>query len=157
MTRSTIALALLALSTGLAACGDAPREGREAGPAGPRPEAAAVAPAPTGPVTVTGRVVRPGDGEGVAGAWFIVLRPGVELADWEAATGEEAAALMTAAVVADSTGHYRVPGVPRGHDYTVMIAAPGYQSAVFAGGLTVEADAPALKDMRPVQLEPALR
>lgn len=156
MTRSTIGPALLALlATGFTACGDVPRDGREAGPAGPRPEAAATASA--GPVTVTGRVVRQGDGEGVGGAYFIVLKPGVGLAEWEAATGPEAAALMTAAVVADSTGHYRVPAVPRGHDYTVMIAAPGFQPAVFAGGLTVEADAPEIKDMRPVELVPALR
>lgn len=141
------------LAAGLLACGESPRDGRESGPAGPRPEPA-VAPA-AGPVALSGRLVRAGSAEGVAGAYFIVLRPGVGLEEWEAASGTEVGELMAAAVLSDSTGRYQVPALSRGYDYTVMIAAEGYQPAVFEAGLTVEPDAPSLKEMDPVELEPA--
>ena len=75
---------------------------------------------------------------------------------WDAASGTEVGDLMAAAVVSDSTGHYRVPALARGYDYTVMVAAEGYRPAVFDAGLTVEPDAPALKEMDPVELEPSI-
>ncbi|HUP19933.1 MAG TPA: carboxypeptidase-like regulatory domain-containing protein [Gemmatimonadota bacterium] len=154
-----IALAAAAGALVAAACGEAPRDGREGGPAGPRPQAADTAPAPaasTEPVAVTGRVVEAGTDRGVPGAWIVVLEPGVDLAEWEASDGEEVEGMMAAAVVSDSAGRYRVAALPRGHDYTVMIAARGYRSAVFEGGLTIEADAPAVKEMTPVPLEPGV-
>ncbi len=148
-------LPAILLAAGLLACGESPRDGREAGPAGPQAEPAA-APAPAGPVALSGRLVQAGTGDGVAGAYFIVLRPGVGLEEWDAASGTDVGDLMAAAVVSDSTGHYRVPALARGYDYTVMVAAEGYQPAVFDAGLTVEPDAPALKEMDPVELEPSI-
>jgi hypothetical protein len=153
------ALALTAGALAWAACGEAPRGGREGDLAGPRPQAAdtARAPAPSaGPVTVTGRVIESGTDRGIPGAWLVVLEPGVDLEEWEASDGEAVEGLMAAAVVSDSTGRYRLAALPRGHDYTVMIAARGFRSAVFERGLTVEPDAPALKEMAPVPLEPGV-
>lgn len=114
------------------------------------------APPAAGPVEVAGRVVDGRTGEGIAGAYVIALDPAVSLEEFEASGGEDVEGMMAAAVVTDSTGAYRLPGLPRGHDYTVMIAARGYRSAAFRDGLTVEPDAPALKAMDPVALEPGV-
>lgn len=112
--------------------------------------------APSDGVTVAGRVVAEESGEAVSGAYVVVLRPGVPFEEWESAAGEETGTLIEAAVRADSTGKYRVPRLERGREYTVMIAARGYRSAAFDLGLTVEPDAPAVKTMDPVALEPGV-
>ena len=107
-------------------------------------------------VTVTGRVIGEDSGEPVPSAYVVVLVPGVRFDEWEAATGEETERLIRAAVRADSTGAYRVPRLERGRDYTVMIAARRYKSAAFDLGLTIAPDAPAIKRIDPVALEPAI-
>lgn len=112
--------------------------------------------APSDGVTVAGRVVAEESGEAIPGAYVVILRPGVRFERWESAAGEETGTLIEAAVRADSTGEYRVPKLERGREYTVMIAARGYRSAAFDLGLTVEPDAPAVKTMDPVALEPGV-
>lgn len=112
--------------------------------------------APTDGVTVAGRVLAEESADPVAGAYVVVLEAGVPFERWESAAGEETESLIRAAVRSDSTGRYRVPRLERGREYTVMIAARGYRSAAFDLGLTVEADAPAVKTMDPVALEPGV-
>lgn len=134
-----------------------------------RPEAGAAAAADSAPpdsapvartvadgVTVAGRVFATASDEPVGGAYVVVLRPGVPFERWEASAGEETGSLIQAAVRSDSTGAWHVPGLPRGETFTVMIAARGYRTAAFDLGLTVEADAPAVKTIDPVGLEPAV-
>lgn len=111
---------------------------------------------PADGVTVAGRVVAEESGSPVTGAYVVILQAGVPFERWESAAGEETEGLIRAAVRSDSTGRYRVPRLERGREYTVMIAARGYRSAAFDLGLTVEADAPAVKTMDPVTLEPGV-
>lgn len=149
---------LLAVALG---CGDDGEPAAAAGRVGQvveaRDTAPAVQPAPaTDGVTVAGAVRGQASSDPIAGAYVIVLRPGVPFETWEASAGEETEALIQAAVRADSTGAWRVPSLPRGETYTVMIAARGYRTAAFDLGLTVEPEAPAIVTMEPVGLERAV-
>lgn len=107
-----------------------------------------------GAVTVEGRVVDAETGGGIPRAYFVILRPGVTPADWEASQGDSTAALMEAAVVSDSAGAVTVPDLPRGRRYTVMIAAAGYEPAVFDGGLAIRSDDISPTRIKPVRLDP---
>lgn len=147
----------------LAGCGSGPEVEEEPTAPSPDPARQATSPAaadspraaPDG-VTVAGRVLEEGSGEPVPGAYVVVLAPGVPFERWEASAGEETGTLIRVAVRADSAGAYRLPRLERGHDYTVLIAARGFKSAAFDRGLTVEADAPAVVTMDPVELERAV-
>lgn len=105
-------------------------------------------------VTVSGRVVDDETGEGVAGGYVIVLAPGVSFEDWERSSDEEVEELMAGAAVTDSFGRYEVPDLPRGTDFTVVVAARGHAPAVFENGLTVRPDDPPLTRIADVRLEP---
>ena len=105
-------------------------------------------------VTVAGRVVDDETGEGVAGGYVIILAPGVTFADWEESSDEEVEELMAGAAVTDSMGRYEVPDLPRGLDFTVVVAARGHTPAVFESGLTVRTDDPPLTRIADVRLEP---
>lgn len=164
MTRITSVAALLvgfALAA-LAGCGGDPEAGERpaASPAASSdatPAAAADPPRTTmDGVTIAGRVVAEESGEPIPAAYVVILKPGVAFERWEAAAGEETGSLIEAAVRADSTGAYRIPGIDRGHDYTVIIAARRFKSAAFDLGLTVEDTAPAVVRMDPVALETAV-
>ncbi|MFN2384176.1 MAG: carboxypeptidase-like regulatory domain-containing protein [Gemmatimonadota bacterium] len=142
----------------LTRCGDG--SGPDAEPAvGPGVTAGApVAQAPTAPdtaapVAIRGRVVEAGSGRGVGGAYVIVLQPGVTLAQWEA-SGADAEALMAAATVADSSGVYAIAELARRASYTVMVAADGYESAIFENGLAVAAGDEGVLDMDAIELMP---
>jgi hypothetical protein len=104
-------------------------------------------------VTVAGRVVDEETGEGVSGGYVIVLAPGVSFEDWEKSSDEEVEKLMAGAAVTDSLGHYEVPALPRGLDFTVVVAARGHTPAVFESGLTVRLDDPPLTRIADVRLE----
>ena len=105
-------------------------------------------------VTVTGRVVDEATGEGVPGGYVIVLAPGVTFEDWEKSSDEEVEELMAGAAVTDSMGRYEVPDLPRGLDFTVVVAARGHTPAIFESGLTVRTDDPPLTRIADVRLEP---
>src|SRR5688500_1198479 len=76
-------------------------------------------------VTVSGRVVDDETGEGVPGGYVIVLAPGVSFEEWERTSDEEVEELMAGAAVTDSLGRYEVPDLPRGTDFTVVVAEIG--------------------------------
>lgn len=105
-------------------------------------------------VTVSGRVVDDETGEGVPGGYVIVLAPGVSFEDWERSSDEEVEQLMAGAAVTDSLGRYQVPDLPRGTDFTVVVAARGHSPAVFESGLTVRSDDPPVTRIADVRLEP---
>lgn len=106
------------------------------------------------PVTVAGRVIDEETGEGVPGGYVIVLAPGVSFEEWEESTDEEVEELMAGAAVTDSLGRYEVEDLPRGLDFTVVVAARGHSPAVFEAGLTVRPDDPPLTRIADVRLEP---
>lgn len=105
-------------------------------------------------VTVTGRVVDAESREGVADGYVIVLAPGISFADWEESAPEEIEDLMAGAAVTDSLGRFEVPDLPRGRDFTVVVAARGHEPAVFEGGLTVRPDDPPFTRLADVELAP---
>ena len=106
------------------------------------------------PVTVAGRVIDEETGEGVSGGYVIVLAPGVSFEEWEKSSDEEVEELMAGAAVTDSMGRYEVDDLPRGLDFTVVVAARGHSPAVFEAGLTVRPDDPPLTRIADVRLEP---
>jgi hypothetical protein len=105
-------------------------------------------------VTVVGRVLDDATGEGVAGGYVIVLAPGISFGDWEKSPAEDVEELMAGAAVTDSLGRYAVADLPRGLDFTVVVAARDHAPAVFEGGLSVEPDDPPLTRIADVRLEP---
>jgi hypothetical protein len=105
-------------------------------------------------VTVAGRVIDDDTGEAVSGGYVIVLAPGVSFEDWEKSSDEEVEELMAGAAVTDSAGHYEVPDLPRGLDFTVVVAARGHAPAIFESGLTVRPDDPPVTRIADVRLEP---
>lgn len=104
-------------------------------------------------VTVAGRVIDDETGEGLAGGYVIVLAPGVSFDDWERSPAEDVEGLMAGAAVTDSLGMYEVGDLPRGLDFTVVVAAPDHAPAVFESGLTVRPDDPPLTRLADVRLE----
>ena len=106
------------------------------------------------PVTVAGRVLDDETGEGLPGGYVIVLAPGVSFEDWEKSSDEEVEELMAGAAVTDSLGRYEVADLPRGLDFTVVVAARGHTPAIFESGLTVRTDDPPLTRIADVRLEP---
>lgn len=111
-------------------------------------------PAEAADVTVTGRVVDAESREGVADGYVIVLAPGISFADWEESAPEEIEDLMAGAAVTDSLGRFEVPDLPRGRDFTVVVAARGHEPAVFESGLTVRPDDPPFTRLADVELAP---
>ncbi|HUF89387.1 MAG TPA: carboxypeptidase-like regulatory domain-containing protein [Gemmatimonadota bacterium] len=111
-------------------------------------------PAEAADVTVTGRVVDAESREGVADGYVIVLAPGISFTDWEESPPEEIEDLMAGAAVTDSLGRFEVPDLPRGRDFTVVVAARGHEPAVFEGGLTVRPDDPPFTRLADVELAP---
>lgn len=153
-TRFSSGLASLVAFLPLVSCG-----GGDSGPT-PAPAAAdsglavSAGPAEAVDVTVGGRVVDAESREGLPGGYVIVLAPGVSFADWEGSSGEQIEDLMAGAAVTDSLGRFEVPDLPRGRDFTVVVAARGHEPAVFEGGLTVRPDDPAFTRLADVELTP---
>jgi hypothetical protein len=106
------------------------------------------------PVTVAGRVIDEETGEGVPGGYVIVLAPGVSFEEWEKSSDEEVEELMAGAAVTDSLGRYEVTDLPRGLDFTVVVAARGHSPAIFEQGLTVRPDDPPVTRIADVRLAP---
>ena len=105
-------------------------------------------------VTVAGRVLDDESGEGVVGGYVIVLAPGVSFEEWEQSPDEEVEGLMAGAAVTDSLGRFEVADLPRGLDFTVVVAARDHAPAVFESGLTVRPDDPPFTRLADVRLEP---
>lgn len=152
-------LLLPALAAGVPlACGNEAAE-----PGGPRSAiptdsltavVAGAAAAQSPDVTVAGRVLDDSTGEALAGGYVIVLAPGVSFDQWERSAAEEVKDLMAGAAVTDSLGRFEVPDLPRGSDFTVVVAARGHEPAVFESGLTVRPDDPPITRLADVRLEP---
>jgi hypothetical protein len=140
------------------ACGDRAEESRPAA-ADSAAEVGTIvtsdAPAPDSvDVTVAGRVLDDETGEGLAGGYVIVLAPGVSFVEWERSADEDVEDLMAGAAMTDSLGRYEVADLPRGLDFTVVVAARGHDPAVFENGLTVRPDDPPFTRIADVRLEP---
>ncbi|MGH7567041.1 MAG: hypothetical protein ACREK2_09450 [Gemmatimonadota bacterium] len=105
-------------------------------------------------VTVAGRVLDDESGEGVVGGYVIVLAPGVSFDEWEQSPDEEVESLMAGAAVTDSLGRFEVADLPRGLDFTVVVAARDHAPAVFESGLTVRPDDPPFTRLADVRLKP---
>jgi len=150
---TTIALLVAALPVGVA-CGD--QRGEPGAPAEPDSglRVTAAAPEESVDVTVAGRVLDGESKQGVAGGYVIVLAPGISFADWERSPAGEVEELMAGAAVTDSLGRFEVAELPRGRDFTVVVAAPGHEPAVFENGLTVRPDDPPLTRLADVELDP---
>jgi hypothetical protein len=100
-------------------------------------------------VTVTGSIVSADTGQPVAGAWFIVLEPGVPVADYE--NGQQDAVYTFATSGAD--GHFQLKKpVVRGEAYGVVVIARGYDNTSEDGRVLAAADAPAVVTLPPVQV-----
>ena len=100
-------------------------------------------------VTVTGSIVSADTGQPVAGAWFIVLEPGVPVADYE--NGQQDAVYTFATSGAD--GHFQLKKpVVRGQAYGVEVIARGYDNTSEDGRVLAAADAPAVVALPPVQM-----
>jgi hypothetical protein len=84
----------------------------------------------------------------------IVLAPGVSFDQWERSAAEEVKELMAGAAVTDSLGRFEVPDLPRGSEFTVVVAAQGHAPAVFESGLSVRPDDPPITRLADVRLEP---
>lgn len=105
-------------------------------------------------VTVVGRVLDQSSGEAVAGGYVIVLAPGVSFEEWERSPAGEVEDLMAGAAMTDGLGRYAVADLPRGLEFTVVVAARDHVPAVFESGLSVERDDPPLTRIADVRLEP---
>lgn len=146
--RATIAAASIALLTAgcTAGPGDAPERAAEpadsAGAAG-EPE----------PVAITGRVLDGETDDPVEDAYVVVLRAGVTVAEWEEASGPASEALMEGATITDENGAYAVRDLPRGRAYTLIVAAEGFEPAVFDRGLEIRPDDPPIVRPEAVRLD----
>ena len=151
-------LLLPALAAGVPiACGDEaaePGAPRSALPTDSLTAVVAGAAAQSPDVTVAGRVVDDSTGAALPGGYVIVLAPGVSFDQWERSAAEEVKDLMAGAAVTDSLGRFEVPDLPRGSDFTVVVAARGHEPAVFESGLTVRPDDPPITRLADVRLEP---
>lgn len=144
--------AALAIALALVAC-DA-GDGARGRPPDPDPAPAA---APEEGVTVRGRVVAEETRVPIRGAYVIVLEPGVDYRAWEAADSSATGSLIEAATLSDDAGVWTIDRLDRGADYTVVIAARGYRSAVFEDGLSVRSDDPDTTRISDVALEEEIR
>jgi hypothetical protein len=100
-------------------------------------------------VTVTGAVVSADTGQPVAGAWFIVLEPGVPVADYE--NGRQDAVYTFATSGADGRFQLKKP-IVRGEAYGVVVIARGYDNTSEDGRVLAAPDAPAVVALPPVQM-----
>jgi hypothetical protein len=100
-------------------------------------------------VTLTGTVVSADTGQPVGGAWFIVLEPGIPVADYE--NGRQDAVYTFATSGADGSFQLKKP-VTRGEAYGIMVIARGYVNTREDGRVLAPADAPAVMTLPPVQM-----
>lgn len=100
-------------------------------------------------VTVTGSVVSADSGQPVPGAWFIVLDPGVPVADYLA--GRQDAVYSFATSGADGAFQLKKP-VARGQAYGVVVIARGYRNTSEDNRVLAAADAPAVVTLPPIHL-----
>jgi V8-like Glu-specific endopeptidase len=108
-------------------------------------------PPPVAPdaVTVTGSVVSADTGQPVAGAWFIVLQPGVPVADY--LNGQQDVVYTFATSGADGGFQLKKP-VTRGEAYGVAVIARGYDNMSEDGRVLAAPDAGAVVTLPPVQM-----
>lgn len=100
-------------------------------------------------VTLSGSVVSADSGKPVAGAWFIVLKSGVPVADY--LDGRQDAVHSFATTGADGTFQLREP-VARGEAYGVVVVARGYRNASEDNRVLAPAEAPTVVTLQPVEL-----
>lgn len=125
--------------------GYAPDNGGQPGPA-PAPVSATV--------DLEGEVVDAATGQGIGGAYFVVMAPGRTFADFQASNDPAGDGLLEMAAVTDGSGAYRLSDLTRGHRYTVLVAAPGYLVQAFDHGLEITANDPDVTRMNPIALDP---
>jgi hypothetical protein len=113
------------------------------------PGSADPAPAVADAVTVTGSIVSADTGQPVPGAWYIVLEPGVPVADYEG--GRQDAVYTFATSGADGRFQLKKP-VVRGQAYGVVVIARGYDNTGEDGRVLAATDAPAVVTLPPVHM-----
>ena len=98
---------------------------------------------------ITGSVVAADTGQAVGGAWVIVLKPGVPVADF--LDGNQEAVLSFATSRAD--GSFQLPEpVVRGERYGLLVIARGFVTSGQDNVVLAAADAPAVVTLAPIQL-----
>lgn len=151
-------IALLALLSAACSTDPPPAEpDSSVDPAVGRADAVAADSARADGVAIAGRVIGGPTGEPVEGAYVVVLGPEVTLARWEDASGPESEALMEAATVTDDAGAYEILDLAPGRRYTLIVAAEGYEPAVFDHGLSIRDDDPPVVRPEAVRLDPRPR
>ena len=100
-------------------------------------------------VTVTGSIVSADTGQPIGGAWFIVLKPGVPVADFLNGNQEAVYSFATSG----ANGQFQLPNpVVRGQGYGVLVIARGFLNMSEENKVLASADGPAVVTLPPIQM-----
>lgn len=103
-------------------------------------------------VTVIGQIVDADTRRGIAGAVFIVLKPGVTVKQFVDADGD--LKLVATYAEAGANGEFRTPDpLARGASYSLVVAADGYRGIGEDNGLKLIPDHPAEHPLNPIRLQ----
>jgi hypothetical protein len=98
---------------------------------------------------VTGVLVSADTGEPIADGFFIVLEPGVAVADYRAGRSDAVFAFATS----DAAGAFQLPKpVRRGEGYGVIVTAPGFIDLAKDAKILAAADDPAIVALPPIRM-----
>jgi S1-C subfamily serine protease len=120
---------------------------------GQTPEEPAAPNAPDAPaedeVTVTGSIISADTGQPIAGAWFMVLKPGVPVEDFLA--GNQEAVFSFSTTNANGEFQLRNP-VVRDQGYGVLVIARGFMNMNEDNKVLATADSPAVVTLPPIEM-----
>jgi hypothetical protein len=100
-------------------------------------------------VIVTGSIVSADSGDPVAGAWFIVLKPGIPVAEF---LGGNQEAVHSFATSGADGGFQLNDAVERGQAYGVVVIARGFVNMSEDNWVIAPEDAPAVVSLPPIQI-----
>lgn len=104
-------------------------------------------------VALEGQVVDAATGQGISGAYFVVLTPGKTIADLQQSKDPQGDGILEAGAITDGSGNYQVKSLRRGYTYTVVAAADGYQTTYKDNGLEINGSDPETTRLQPIQLQ----
>ena len=105
--------------------------------------------ATTDDVTVTGSIVSADTGQPIGGAWFIVLKPGVPVAEFLSGNQEAVYSFATSG----ASGQFQLKNpVARDQGYGVLVIARGYLNMNENNKVLATADSPAVVTLPPIQM-----
>ncbi len=100
---------------------------------------------------ISGRIVDADSGRGIDGALVIVLKPGVEMRRFLSTRRESD---VESSTESDRNGSFKLPEqLPKGHAYSMVVAARGYRPLTVEQALRVSAGAPEHADIGEIELE----